>query len=94
MPGTSSALGDVVLHTPAAIFAVQGGPNPQERPDGMKRKQTNPPCRVNSIGMRMVTLFGHIIRDVMNGDDSVKKNQKYKNQYAQRKIVEKNILLT
>lgn len=30
----------------------------------------------------------------MDGDDSVKENQKYKNQYAQRKIVENYILLT
>lgn len=30
----------------------------------------------------------------MDGDDSLKENQKYKNQYAQRKIVEKHILLT
>ncbi|MDA2242456.1 hypothetical protein PDN14_29375, partial [Bacillus cereus group sp. Bc222] len=75
-------------------FPVQRGPDPQERPDGMERKQANPARRVNRIGMGMITLFGHIIGDVMNGDDSVKKNQKYKNQYAQREIVEKHILLT
>jgi hypothetical protein len=49
---------------------------------------------MNSIGMGMVPLFGHIIRDVMDGNDSIKQNQEHKNQYAQRKIVEKHILLT
>jgi hypothetical protein len=57
----------------------------------MERKQAHPPGGMNRIGMGVVTFFGHIIGNIMNGDDSIKKNQKYENQYAQRKIVEKHI---
>ncbi|MNI40124.1 hypothetical protein D3C73_943290 [compost metagenome] len=53
----------------------------------MERKQANPARRMNRIGMGMVTLFSHVVGNIMDGDDSVEQNQEDKNEHAQREII-------
>lgn len=45
----------------------------------MERKQADPACRMDSIRMGVITLFRHIVRNIMNGNDPVEQNQEHEN---------------
>lgn len=53
------------LHPPAPFRLIKRGPNPQKRPNNMKRKQADPTSSMNSISMGVVSFFSDQIRDVM-----------------------------
>ena len=53
------------------LRVICGRPNPEKRPDRVQRKETDPPTRVNGIGVGVIPLEGHVIRDVVNRDHSV-----------------------
>ncbi len=65
---------------PAAILAIQGRPDPQKRPQHMQGEQADPACHMNRILMRVIAVLGDFVRDVVDGDNAVEKNQGDKQQ--------------
>ncbi len=79
---------DMVLHgfavteAPAAIFSIGHRPYPQERPERMQREQTDPASGMDCILMRMVSMDGNFIGNVVQHDDPVKQHEPGKHQHA------------
>ncbi|MNW66005.1 hypothetical protein D3C74_444390 [compost metagenome] len=77
---------DMVLHgftvteAPAAIFSIGHRPDPQEGPKRMQREQTDPASGMDRILMRVVTMNGNLIGDVVQHDDPVKQYEPGKHQ--------------
>jgi hypothetical protein len=63
---------DMVLHgftvtePPAAILSIGHRPDPQKRPERMQREQTDPASGMDCILMRVVTMNGNLIGNVVN----------------------------
>src|SRR5262249_31779155 len=68
---------------------VGKGPNPQKRPDRVKSEKTDPSSGMYCILVRMVSLLGDVIWDVMNRNHPVGKRQDDKNQNEKCKPAEK-----
>jgi hypothetical protein len=51
----------------------------------------DPTGRVDRVLMRMLTGFGDLIRDVVNGDNGVEQHHDYEYEQEECKIVEKRI---
>lgn len=41
----------------------------------MLGKQADPTCNVNDILMRMIPVFGNLLRNIVDNDDSIKNDQ-------------------
>ena len=68
---------------------VSGRPNPQKRPNRVKSKKANPAAGMNRILMGMISLLGDVIRNVVNRDQPVGKNQHDKDQKEESEPAEK-----
>lgn len=65
------------------------GPNPKKRPDRMEGEETYPSTRMNRICVRVISLFGDVVRNVVNRNDPVSKDTYGKDQEKEREPAEK-----
>jgi len=76
--------------TPATVLAIEGGPDPEEGPDGVQGKETDPTGDVQGILLGMIALFGDLIRDVVDGDNPIEDYEGDEKEKAQGKIIKKH----
>jgi hypothetical protein len=78
---------------PAAVLAIQGGPDPEEGPDGVQGEETDPSLNVQEgILLGVVAVLGDFLGDVVDGYDPVEDHDGDEEENAQGKIIEKHAM--
>ncbi|VXA82619.1 hypothetical protein AERO8C_140113 [Aeromonas veronii] len=80
-----------LVKAPAAIGAIDGCPDPEERPQHMQGEETDPAGNMDGILMGMIAMFGDFVRNIVDHDDSVEDDQRDKDEQAKGKVIKEHV---
>src|SRR5262245_40037023 len=74
----------------ASVLLLRHGPNKDDRPDRVQRKQTQPTGDVDRLFVRMLTVLGDRMRKVVDIDERVEHEDQPDQQNQQSEIVQEH----